>query len=65
MIHKGSCHCGRIAFEVEGDVSQVMECKLLPLQQEGLLTLVCVKAAVETRCIRNHPQYLHVQQARH
>jgi hypothetical protein len=22
MTHKGSCHCGRIAFEVEGDVNQ-------------------------------------------
>jgi hypothetical protein len=26
MIHNGSCNCGRIAFEVEGDVPQVMEC---------------------------------------
>ncbi len=26
MIYRGSCHCGQIAFEVEGDLSQVMDC---------------------------------------
>jgi hypothetical protein len=22
MIHKGSCHCGQMAFEVEGELTQ-------------------------------------------
>jgi len=26
MMHRGSCHCGRIAFEVAGDVERVVEC---------------------------------------
>ena len=26
MLHKGSCHCGRIAFEVEGGIGQGIEC---------------------------------------
>ncbi len=26
MKYQGSCHCGRIAFEVEGDLAQVMDC---------------------------------------
>jgi hypothetical protein len=26
MNYKGSCHCGRIAFEVEGDLKQVADC---------------------------------------
>jgi hypothetical protein len=26
MIYKGSCHCGDIAFEVEGQPTQVMAC---------------------------------------
>jgi hypothetical protein len=26
MTYKGSCHCGRIADEAEGDLNQVMEC---------------------------------------
>lgn len=25
MLYQGSCHCGRIAFEVEGDLHSVME----------------------------------------
>ena len=37
MIHKGSCHCGRIAFEVEGDVSQVMECNCSHCSRKGYL----------------------------
>jgi hypothetical protein len=26
MNYRGSCHCGRIAFEVEGEVTEVMDC---------------------------------------
>ena len=25
-MHKGSCHCGRISFEVDGSFSEVKEC---------------------------------------
>lgn len=37
MIHSGSCHCGRIAFEVEGDVSQLMECNCSYCRRKGYL----------------------------
>jgi hypothetical protein len=37
MIHKGSCHCGRIAFEVEGNVSRVMECNCSYCSRKGYL----------------------------
>ena len=26
MTYKGGCHCGRVAFEVEGDLGQIIEC---------------------------------------
>jgi hypothetical protein len=26
MIYKGSCHCGKVAFEVEGELQGAMEC---------------------------------------
>ena len=26
MIYKGSCHCGNVAYEVEGELKGVMEC---------------------------------------
>ena len=36
MLHKGSCHCGKVAFEVETDLEQVIGVQLLPLQAQGL-----------------------------
>ena len=37
MIQKGSCHCGRIAFEVEGDLAQAMECNCSHCSRKGYL----------------------------
>ena len=37
MKHKGSCHCGRIAFEVEGELSQVNECNCSICSRKGAL----------------------------
>ena len=37
MIHKGSCHCGQIAFEVEGDLTQVMDCNCSICARKGAL----------------------------
>ena len=39
--HHGSCHCGRIAFEVEGTIDQVMDCNCsLCRRRGGLLWFV-------------------------
>jgi len=37
MIHKGSCHCGQIAYEVEGDLQQAMECNCSHCSRKGYL----------------------------
>lgn len=37
MLYQGSCHCGRIAFEVEGDLSKVMECNCSICSKKGAL----------------------------
>jgi hypothetical protein len=37
MIYKGSCHCGQIAFEVEGDLDQVIECNCSICSKRGFL----------------------------
>ena len=37
MIYKGSCHCGRIAFEVEGELAQVMACNCSICSRKGSL----------------------------
>jgi len=37
MSHQGSCHCGRIRFEVEGEVQQVYECNCSHCSRKGYL----------------------------
>ncbi|GLQ88623.1 GFA family protein [Dyella flagellata] len=37
MNYHGSCHCGRIAFEVEGELTQAMECNCSHCSRKGFL----------------------------
>ncbi len=37
MTYQGGCHCGKIAFEVEGDIEQVMECNCSICSKRGYL----------------------------
>lgn len=37
MNYQGSCHCGRVAIEVEGDLQQVMSCNCSMCQRKGAL----------------------------
>ncbi|HET7675915.1 MAG TPA: GFA family protein [Gammaproteobacteria bacterium] len=37
MIHEGSCHCGNIKFEVEGDIGEVYECNCSHCSRKGYL----------------------------
>lgn len=32
---KGSCHCGKVSFEVKGDVSEAMECNCSHCSRKG------------------------------
>jgi hypothetical protein len=36
----GSCHCGRIAFEVEGDFSTAVDCNCSHCQRKGYLLVM-------------------------
>jgi hypothetical protein len=35
MSYRGSCHCGRIAFEVEGTIERAMSCNCSLCQRKG------------------------------
>jgi hypothetical protein len=35
MKHAGSCHCGRIAFELEGRIDEVMDCNCSMCRRRG------------------------------
>ena len=37
MIYKGSCHCGKMAFEVEGNLEKAMECNCSICSKRGSL----------------------------
>ncbi|GAB2180872.1 GFA family protein [Denitratisoma sp. agr-D3] len=37
MIYKGSCHCGNIAFEVDGELTQVADCNCSICSRMGSL----------------------------
>lgn len=37
MHHHGSCHCGKIAFEVEGDITEAIECNCSNCRRRGYL----------------------------
>lgn len=46
MKHTGSCHCGRIAFEVDGDIGEVMECNCSHCRRKGYLLWFVPETAV-------------------
>ncbi len=35
MTYQGSCHCGRIRYEVEGEIAQVMDCNCSMCRRRG------------------------------
>jgi hypothetical protein len=37
MIYKGSCHCGQVAFGVDGELAQVMDCNCSICSRKGAL----------------------------
>lgn len=37
MTHAGSCHCGRIAFTLEGEVSEAIDCNCSMCRRRGSL----------------------------
>ena len=37
MIYKGSCHCGKVAFEVEGEMKDVTACNCSICSRKGTL----------------------------
>lgn len=37
MKYKGSCHCGKVAFEIEGELNGAMACNGSMCSREGSL----------------------------
>lgn len=47
MTHKGSCHCGRIKFEVEGEIDSAMACNCSICQRKGSLLWFVPRTALK------------------
>jgi hypothetical protein len=63
MIYQGSCHCGQVAFEVEGEIQGVIACNCSICQRKGSLlwfvpraqlTLTTDPAAMSTYLFNKH-----------
>jgi hypothetical protein len=63
MIYSGSCHCGAIAFEVEAEITQAMDCNCSMCRRRGgllafvpreNLTLKTPASAVSTYQFNKH-----------
>jgi len=45
--HSGGCHCGRIRFNVQADLADVLECNCSICVKKGILHVIVPKAAFE------------------
>jgi hypothetical protein len=45
-IHAGSCHCGRIAFTLEGDIDTVIDCNCSICRRRGSLLAFFPRSAM-------------------
>lgn len=47
MTHRGSCHCGRVAFEVEGTIDRAMSCNCSICRRKGSLLWFVPRAQLQ------------------
>lgn len=45
MKYKGSCHCGKVAFEVEGEFKEALACNCSMCERRGSLLWFAPRAA--------------------
>ena len=46
MIHKGSCHCGKVTFEAEGELGAALSCNCSICARKGALLWALPKGQV-------------------
>lgn len=47
MKYQGSCHCGNVAFRIEGTIASVMSCNCSICQRKGALMWFVPRASLE------------------
>ena len=48
-MYTGSCHCGRVRFEVEGDCTEVIECNCSHCSRKGYLLWFVARSALKVK----------------
>src|SRR5690348_881111 len=56
-LHTGSCHCGKVAFEVETDLRQIIECNCSICRKKGYLLTFVPRDALTVRGEENLSTY--------
>lgn len=51
--HKGGCHCGKVAYEFEGEIGDVLECNCSMCSKKGVLMHFIPAAAFELKTPRS------------
>ncbi len=49
MQYTGSCHCGRVAFEVDGEIDSALACNCSICQRKGSLLWFVPRASLKLR----------------
>ena len=49
MKHHGSCHCGKVAFDVEGEIDSALACNCSICSRKGSLLWFVPHAALQLR----------------
>lgn len=55
MLYQGSCHCGDLKFEAEGELNQVIECNCSYCSRKGSLLWFVPRAQFTLRSGQNQP----------
>ena len=49
MLYQGSCHCGQVAYEVEGEIQSALACNCSMCQRKGSLLWFVPRAQFRLR----------------
>ncbi len=49
MVYKGSCHCGKVAFEAEGELGAALSCNCSICSRKGALLWALPRRQVRFR----------------
>ncbi|KAB2325342.1 GFA family protein [Betaproteobacteria bacterium SCN1] len=49
MTYTGSCHCGRVSFEIEGEMGDALACNCSICQRKGALLWFVPRSALKLR----------------